>query len=112
MAERTKFICYAAFTLVISGVIYPFVCHWVWADSGFMAAANPAAPVPLLDFAGCGVVHMVGGFSGITGAYIVGPRPGIWVQKVNMLTKKDWAVRDRLLATQKLWQVSWAPGRA
>jgi ammonia channel protein AmtB len=30
----------------------------------------------IVDFSGCGAVHMVGGFSGIVGAYMVGPRIG------------------------------------
>lgn len=30
----------------------------------------------MLDFAGCGVVHMVGGFAGFAGAFLVGPRLG------------------------------------
>jgi|Transcript_27429 Amt family ammonium transporter len=105
MAERTKFVCYVVFTIIISGGIYPVVCHWVWDGKGFMAVSNPDAPLPLLDFAGCGVVHMVGGFAGLAGAYIVGPRPGIFLQKTKMLHKKDAFVHDRLLASQKLWAV-------
>lgn len=30
----------------------------------------------MIDFAGCSVVHMVGGFSGLAGAAIVGARLG------------------------------------
>lgn len=30
----------------------------------------------MIDFAGCGVVHMVGGFAGLAGAAMVGPRIG------------------------------------
>jgi ammonium transporter, Amt family len=30
----------------------------------------------LIDFAGCCAVHMIGGLSGLAGAYIVGPRIG------------------------------------
>ena len=105
MAERTKFVCYVVFTIIISGIIYPFVCHWVWDGKGFMAVSNPNAPLPLLDFAGCGVVHMVGGFAGLAGAYIVGPRPGIFLKRTKMIQKKDAFVHDRLLASQKLWMV-------
>uniref|UniRef100_A0A6T1ZNL6 Guanylate cyclase domain-containing protein n=1 Tax=Eutreptiella gymnastica TaxID=73025 RepID=A0A6T1ZNL6_9EUGL len=105
MAERTKFVCYVVFTLLISGIIYPLVCHWVWSDQGFMKVGNPAAQVPILDFAGCGVVHMVGGISGLSGAWVVGPRPGIFIHRANLLQKKDIYVHDRLLATQKLWMV-------
>jgi hypothetical protein len=32
--------------------------------------------VGMIDFAGSGVVHMVGGFAGLMGAMIVGPRTG------------------------------------
>jgi Amt family ammonium transporter len=33
----------------------------------------------LIDFAGCGVVHMVGGFTGMVRAIIIGPRTGRFV---------------------------------
>lgn len=69
MAERTKFISYCLYSLVISAVIYPISAHWIWgggwlADLGFH------------DFAGSTAVHMVGGVAALVGAKIVGPRIG------------------------------------
>ena len=69
-----------AFTLVITGFIYPTVAHWVWGAEGFMAGADNG--FLLLDFAGCGVVHMVGGIAGVVGAWMVGPRPGAFIEGV------------------------------
>ncbi len=69
VAERTEFKAYLGFTIVISLLIYPISGHWVWgggwlSDLGFM------------DFAGSSVVHSVGGWVGLAGAIIVGPRLG------------------------------------
>ena len=44
--------------------------------SAFKAAGTVFLDVGMLDFAGCGVVHMVGGITGLLGAYIVGARIG------------------------------------
>jgi Amt family ammonium transporter len=104
IAERTKFLCYALFTLWMGGVIYPFVVHWEWSNQGFLSQFNPDAPLPILDFAGCGAVHMVGGFSGIVGSWLVGPRPGAFIQQANMYTKREQFIYERLKGTQLLWQ--------
>jgi len=47
---------------------------------GWMSAFNTNRIIGnnYIDFAGCGVVHMVGGISGTVGAIIVGPRKGRW----------------------------------
>lgn len=52
------------------GFIYPVVVHWTWADEGWVSALG------FTDFAGSGIVHMVGGFSGLYGAIFLGPRIG------------------------------------
>ncbi|KAK0602552.1 hypothetical protein LWI29_034652 [Acer saccharum] len=55
------------------------VSHWFWSGDGW---ASPTRPDNLLfgsgviDFAGFGVVHMVGGMAGLWGALIEGPRIG------------------------------------
>lgn len=69
MAERTKFSAYLFYTVFITGLIYPLVGHWIWGggwlqDLGFH------------DFAGSTVVHSVGGWAGLAGTMVLGPRIG------------------------------------
>ena len=70
VAERTKFSAYLLFQPCICGVIYPIVTHWVWSGQGWLGDLG------FIDFAGSGVVHMVGGFAALAGVQIVGPRIG------------------------------------
>ena len=70
VAERTKFSAYLLFQPFICGVIYPIVTHWVWSGQGWLGDLG------FIDFAGSGVVHMVGGFAALAGVQIVGPRIG------------------------------------
>ncbi|MGK2964885.1 MAG: ammonium transporter [Tepidiformaceae bacterium] len=78
MAERTKFGAYLVYTAFISGIVYPFVVHWAWDVNGWMTAFtdDPFMANGYIDFAGSGVVHMVGGAAGLVGAAVVGPRLG------------------------------------
>jgi Amt family ammonium transporter len=78
MAERTAFRGYLFYTVFITAIIYPVVVHWVWSGDGWLTAFkdDPIGANGYMDFAGSGVVHMVGGFAGLMGALIVGPRLG------------------------------------
>ena len=79
MAERTKFSAYIVYSIFITAFIYPIVVHWGWDGNGWMSAFNEDPGVPgngYIDFAGSGIVHMVGGVAGLMGAIIVGPRLG------------------------------------
>ena len=69
MAERTKFVSYFAFSFVITLFIYPIVGHWIW-GGGWLSNLG------FHDFAGSTVVHSVGGWAALIGAYILGPRIG------------------------------------
>jgi Amt family ammonium transporter len=66
------------YTAFISAIIYPFVVHWAWDANGWMSAFtdDPFMGEGYVDFAGSGVVHMVGGTAGLVGAMLVGSRMG------------------------------------
>lgn len=72
VAERITIQAYFLYTIVVTGFIYPVVVYWGW-SSGFMWYDNDWG---IIDFAGSGIVHMVGGFAGLVGAIVVGPRRG------------------------------------
>ena len=70
MAERTKFISYCIYSFVISLFVYPIEAHWVWGGQAWLTNMG------FVDFAGSCVIHMVGGFTGLIGAAMLGPRIG------------------------------------
>ena len=69
MAERTKFVGYLVYSVVLSALIYPVVGHWIW-GGGWLASRG------MVDFAGSTVVHSVGGWAALAGAIMLGPRLG------------------------------------
>lgn len=75
VAERTKTQAYLAYSFVIGAVIYPLYGHWVW-GGGWLGSLDSIGLPGAADYAGSGVVHAVGGFIALAGAYVVGPRLG------------------------------------
>lgn len=69
MAERTKFISYCVYSILISLIVYPIEAHWVW-GGGWLSDLG------FVDFAGSAAIHMVGGIASLIGAIMVGPRIG------------------------------------
>ncbi len=69
MAERTKFLSYCIYSVVITALIYPISGHWIW-GGGWLAQLG------FHDFAGSTAVHMVGGIAALIGAKMLGPRIG------------------------------------
>jgi Amt family ammonium transporter len=72
MAERTKFSAYLLFSIVITLIIYPISGHWKW-GGGWLDKLG------FQDFAGSTLVHSVGGWVGLAGAAMLGPRLGKYV---------------------------------
>jgi ammonium transporter, Amt family len=69
VAERIKFLSFLLFSLLLVGVVYPITGHWIW-GGGWLADLG------FFDFAGSTVVHAVGGWAALVGAWILGPRIG------------------------------------
>ena len=73
VAERLKVKAYFLYAIFVCSVVYPIYGHWVW--GGGWLSSLPYG-VGHVDFAGSGVVHAVGGFMGLAGAIVLGPRIG------------------------------------
>ena len=68
VAERIRFGVFCFFCFLFVFLIYPFVGHWVWSGEGFLSQWG------FRDFAGSTVVHSVGGWAGLVGTWLLGPR--------------------------------------
>jgi len=69
VAERMKLWAFLAFTVVMTGLIYPLQGYWKW-GGGFLDAAG------FNDFAGSGVVHLCGASAALAGVLLLGARKG------------------------------------
>jgi Amt family ammonium transporter len=69
---RMKFGAYLVFSVVMTGLIYPFMGQWQW-GGGWLAQRGFA------DFAGSSIVHAVGGFAALGAVLAIGPRLGRYV---------------------------------
>ncbi len=75
VAERMKITAYLAYSFILGAIIYPVYGHWVW-GGGWLSGITIGGATGVIDFAGSGVVHMVGGLTALIAAALVGPRLG------------------------------------
>ncbi len=78
VAGRMQFRGYLIYSAILTGLIYPISGYWKW-GGGWLSAMGPEGNLAFQDFAGSAVVHAVGGFAGLAGALILGPRMGRFV---------------------------------
>ena len=69
IAERCDFNAYCLFSLV-NTVVYCVPAGWLWGQHGFLYHLG------VVDIAGSGGVHLVGGASAFVAAWLLGPRLG------------------------------------
>jgi Amt family ammonium transporter len=77
MAERWKWNAFVGWGLFCGAIYYPLFAAWTW-GGGWLAKLGESAHMGhgYVDFAGSGVVHMMGGIAGLAGALVLGPRIG------------------------------------
>ncbi len=78
MAERWKWLGFCIYGLFIGGFLYPVFANWAWGGGWLsqLGSHDPSFGNGYLDFAGSGVVHAIGGWTGLAGAIVLGPRIG------------------------------------
>jgi len=80
IAERCNFSAYFAYSILITGWVYPPITHWGWDgdNGGFLGNMQFGGEEPYAysDFAGSGIVHVTGGVCALVGCYFIGPRMG------------------------------------
>ena len=67
VAERVKLWSFFIFVIILTAFIYPIQGSWTW-GGGWLSKMG------FSDFAGSSVVHSVGGWAALSGAYFLGPR--------------------------------------
>ena len=69
VAERIHYKSFMIFSFVLVAISYPVTGHWIW-GGGWLQKLG------MWDFAGSTVVHSVGGWAGLAGILLLGPRIG------------------------------------
>ena len=77
MAERWKFRSFLYWGLFCGAFFYPLYGNWVWGGGWLSQLGNSMSlGHGVVDFAGSGVVHAMGGVAALAGALVLGPRIG------------------------------------
>lgn len=107
IAERTQFVAYLIYSSFLTGFVYPVVSHWVWSGDGWASATRSPGKLlfgsGVIDFAGSGVVHMVGGIAGLWAALIEGPRIGRFDRAGRSVALRGHNASLVVLGTFLLW---------
>ncbi|MBW3096803.1 ammonium transporter [Pseudohoeflea coraliihabitans] len=72
LAERIKLLPFMVFVVMLTGFIYPIAGSWQW-GGGWLSEMG------FSDFAGSTLVHSVGGWAALAGAFLLGARDGKYV---------------------------------
>ena len=99
VAGRMKFGAYLAYSAIITGLIYPISGMWKW-GGGVLDAWG------FQDFAGSVVVHAVGGFAGLAGAVVLGPRLGRFTKSGKSVPQPGHNITLAALGVFILW-IGW-----
>ena len=96
MAERVELKAYILFSFS-NTISYSLPAHWMWEPQGWLHELNA------VDVAGCGPVHLVGGFSGLVATLYLKPRLGLFDENRCSRTNTMASPTNVMLGTFMLW---------
>ena len=96
VAERMKLWAFLAFSVVMTGFIYPLQGYWKW-GGGFLDKLG------FYDFAGSGVVHLCGATAALAGIILLGARKGKYDKDGNITPIPGCNLPLATLGTFILW---------
>lgn len=79
VSERATFVATIFSMVVVGGLAFPIVSHWLWSEFGWLSYGKLSGRLfgsGAFDLAGSGVVHVTGGTAALIGVILVGPRVG------------------------------------
>ncbi|CAM9552965.1 unnamed protein product [Ectocarpus fasciculatus] len=106
VAERIDFNAYIVYSIALTSFIYPVVVHWAWSGgwaSAFVEEDDLLFGCGLLDFAGSGVVHGLGGLAALCACIVVGPRAGRFNSDGTVNSLPQQSALFQTLGTLILW---------
>ncbi|KAJ1624091.1 ammonium transporter AmtB-like domain-containing protein [Pavlovales sp. CCMP2436] len=107
VAERCSLSAYLIYSVCLTGLVYPVIVHMLWDAEGVLSAYNHGSPGGVLggviDFAGSGVVHLVGGIAAFVGAIFLGPRIGRFDENGKVVAMPGHSSVLQVLGTFFLW---------
>lgn len=101
MAERTRFAAGLIFTILLTAFIYPVFGSWAW--GGLYHGSGWLERLGFIDFAGSTVIHSIGGWAGLAGTIVLGPRLGKFREKGVMQPIPGHNLPLAALGTLILW---------
>lgn len=96
VAERIKFLTFIIFSFLLVALVYPVGGHWTW-GGGWLSELG------FRDFAGSTVVHSVGGWAALTGAFFLGSRRGKYKEDGSVVPIPGHNMSLATLGTFILW---------
>ena len=71
ISERVDILLYVFFSFNTAGFIFPIGLAWCW-NNGWIQE------IGFIDYGGAAIIHVMGGTAGFMGAYMIGPRIGVY----------------------------------
>jgi len=75
-SDRWRLGAICASTALFAAITYPIFAHWAWGGGWLQQLVNFRMGFGFIDCAGSGTIHVAGGLTALSIAWIIGPRRG------------------------------------